>query len=65
MTTWIDLEGIMLSKPVRERQIPYNFTYMWNVKNDINKQNRNRLIDTENRLMVSEGNGVGGLGEKL
>ena len=26
-TTWIELEGIMLSK-VRERQISYDFTYM-------------------------------------
>ena len=37
-TTWMDLEGIMLSekKLDRERQILYNFTYMWNLK----KQNR-------------------------
>ena len=26
---------------------------MWNLKNTINKQNRNGLIDTENRLMVT------------
>ena len=31
----------------------YDFTYMWNLNNKINEQNRNRLIDTENRLMVS------------
>ena len=30
---------------------------MWNVKN---KQNRNRLMDTENRLMVAKGVGFGG-----
>ena len=28
------------------------------------KQNRNRLIGTENRLMVARGEGVGGLGGK-
>ena len=33
-TTWMDLEGIMLSeinKSDREKQIPYDFTYMWNL----------------------------------
>ena len=29
--TWMDLEMIMLSE-VRERQISYNITYMWNLK---------------------------------
>ena len=35
---WMDLEGIMLSeiKPVRERQVPYDFTYMRNLMNKIN-----------------------------
>lgn len=33
VTTWMDLEGIMLSEMSdRGRQIPYNFTYMWNLK---------------------------------
>lgn len=41
MTTWIDLESIMISeiRTGRERQIPYHLTYMWNVKNKTNKQN--------------------------
>ena len=39
--------------------MPYDFIYMWNLKNQINKQNRNRLIDTENRLTVDRGEGVG------
>ena len=30
----------------------------------MNKQNRNRLIDTENRLMVARGEGHRGLDEK-
>ena len=38
------------SKPVRERQIPYDFTHMWkesNEKNWTNKENGDRLIDRE------------------
>ena len=39
-TTWMDLEGIILSEMSdRERQIPYYFIYMWNLNNKINKQN--------------------------
>ena len=30
----------------------------------MNKQNRNRLIDTENKLVVADRRGLGGLGEK-
>ncbi|KAF0885040.1 LORF2 protein, partial [Crocuta crocuta] len=30
-TTWMELEGIMLIKLVRERQISYDFTPMWNL----------------------------------
>ena len=47
---------------VTEKQIPYDFTYTWNLKNNINGQNKNRLIDTENKLMVAKGREVGGLG---
>ena len=31
VTTGMDFEGIMLSE-IRERQIPYDLTYMWNLK---------------------------------
>ena len=31
--TW-RLEIIILSKSERERQIPYDITYMWNLKDD-------------------------------
>ena len=38
---------------------------MWTPKSKINEQNRKRLIDTENRLMVVTGEGLGwGLGEE-
>ena len=30
-TTWMELEGIMLSG-ITERQISYDFTYMWNLR---------------------------------
>ena len=33
VTTWMDLEGIMLSEINQtERQILYDLTYMWNLK---------------------------------
>ena len=37
--TWIELDIIMLSelKSDRERQIPYDITYMWNQKYDTNE----------------------------
>ena len=35
------------NKPVRERQIPYDFTYMWNLVNKLNRENGDRLIDGE------------------
>ena len=41
-------------KPVRKRQIPYDFTHVWNLMNKINKQNRLK----ENKLTAE------GLGEK-
>ena len=40
ITTWIDLEGIKLNE-IRERQIAYNFTYMWNQNKQANKQQKN------------------------
>ena len=53
-----------VKKSVRERRIPYDFTYMRNLKKNINKQNGNGLIDTENGLMAARWDGVGGLGVK-
>ena len=60
-TTWTDLEGIMLSE-IRERQVLYYVTYMWNLrKTKQNKKNnhhtspppppqkKNKLIDTGDR----------------
>ena len=33
-TTWVDLEDIMLSE-ISQRQMPPDFTYMWNLNNKI------------------------------
>ena len=53
------------SKSDRERQISYAITYMWNLKKWykwIYSQNRNRVTDVENKLMVTrwerEGGGI-------
>ena len=35
--TWMELEIIILSKTERERRIPYDITYMWNLKYDTNE----------------------------
>ena len=44
----------------------YDFTSMWNLKSKINEQaNRNRLTDTENIMMVTDGRSVGDMGEKV
>ena len=33
------------NKPVRERQIPYDFTHMWNLMNKLIKENGDRLTE--------------------
>lgn len=35
VTTWIDVEGIMPSEIVRERQVLSDFIYVWNLKRKI------------------------------
>ena len=44
-----------------EKQILCFITYMWNVKNKTNvySKNRNRLIDVENKLVVTSVEGIG------
>ena len=46
------------SKSDRERQISYDIAYMWNLKKGYKwtyLQNRNRVTDVENKLMVTRG----------
>ena len=40
----------MLSEICQTEKMPNDFTYMWNLKNKTN-----RLIDTENKLVVARG----------
>ena len=57
-TTWTDLEGYQAkwNKWNRKRQILYNFTHIWNLKNKwMNKQTqKNRIIDKENKQVVAK-----------
>ena len=48
-----------------ERQMPYGFTNMWNLKNKTNEQTKGRirLINKENTLMVARRNGDEGMGK--
>ena len=51
---------LCLVKSVREGKMSCDFTYMWTLKKQMNKQNRNRPPDTENILTVARGEGAGG-----
>ena len=57
----------MLSEVSQIEKYKYHinyFIYMWNLKNKVNKWNRNTLIDTEDKLIVARWEGIWGLGEK-
>ena len=45
------------SKSERERQIPYDIAYMWNLKYDTNEfiYETEKDSDTDNRLLVAKG----------
>ena len=53
-----DLEGMMVIKQVRQRQILYDFTYMCNLKVITNKTK-----PTDNRMVVARGEGAWASGE--
>ena len=68
--TWIEIihevSEAKLSKSDRERKIPYDFTYMCNLKKWYKwtyLQNRNILRDIESKLMVTKA--VGEINEKF
>lgn len=50
------------SKSERERQIPYDASYMWNLKDGINEliYETEADSDPENRLVLAKGEGGGG-----
>jgi len=58
--TWMDQEIIILSEVSQTHDI----TYMWNLKKMIpmNLQNRSRLTDIENKVVVTKGESGGGIG---
>ena len=50
--TWMDLEIIILSEISQKKTIPYDITYIWNLKKLYKLtylQNRNRLTGIENK----------------
>ena len=49
-TTWMDLEIVVTSEG-RAGETSYDMPYMWNLK--MNLQNRKRLRDLDNKLMVA------------
>lgn len=53
MTIWKDLEGKSLSE-IREGQIPYHFSNAWAPRK---RKEIPKLIDTENKLAVTGGEG--------
>ena len=54
----IDLEGIMLKEmPYRQKTLCYHLDVESNKLNKNMKQNRNRLTDLENKLVVTIGEG--------
>ena len=54
----MNLEGIMLSEISQRKTNTYDFTHVESKKkNKTNKINKNKLTDTENRLVVTRGEG--------
>ena len=55
--TWMDLKIIMLSKVNQAEKGKYDIPSMWNLKKEHKStylQDRNRLTDIENKLMVTK-----------
>ena len=48
--TWMELEHIMLSE-IRERQMLYDFTHMWNLRNktDEHRRKEGKIKQDKNR----------------
>ena len=52
-TTWIQLEIIILSKSERERQIPYDITYMQNLNYGTYEPIYKTQTDSQDRIVVA------------
>lgn len=59
---WMGPHNIMTSEIIQTEKNKYHdITYMWNIKKNIKEQtNRNRLIDSGNKLMEATGEGYWG-----
>ena len=67
VTTGMDLEGIMQSEKVSQRETNIIRFHLYVESKEQNKQThktRNKPGDTENKLKFAKGEGVGGLGVK-
>ena len=64
VTTCMDIVGIMLNE-ISQRQIPYDFTYMWDLKQNKTEQSGNSLINTESIQEVARNERVGGRQNRL
>ena len=63
---WMDLGSMTQVKCQTdiERKVLYDFICVWNLKTkqrnkQINKKRRNRRINTENKLVIAKGRGMG------
>ena len=63
--TRMDRETLIPSKSGRERQIPYDVTYTWNLQNDTNGPftKQKQFTDLENRFARGWGTASWGLAE--
>ena len=62
--TWMDLEIVILSEVHQTEKDKYDITYMWILRKWYTwtyLQNRNRVTDVENKLMVTKGERGGGI----
>ena len=48
----MDVEAIYWVKSVRQKQIPYDITYMWNQRYDTSELIYKRVTDIENKLWL-------------
>ena len=52
-TTWMDLETTMLSEISQsEKQMLYDFTHMWNLRNKTNKQRKKKKDNPPKTLLT-------------
>ena len=55
--SWKKKGHLLNERRYLQRQILFGFTYMWNLKNKTNEQaqqNRNRVVDSENKQLVAK-----------